>query len=202
MTETREKSASSSAIGERLRSLRKAHSLSIRLLAEKAGLSPNTISLIESNSTSPTVATLQTIANVLDIPLASFFTNAEQDDEVILIKATDQEHQVTPGLNVTVFPQHILDQCVQVLLFTIKPGLSSGSDPMIHPGDELVLCLEGELEYTVKDTTYRLKKLESLSFKGSLPHSWCNPGSVKTHFLVLITSENYHSFRAHTRPPG
>lgn len=202
MVEPRDNRSPTPEIGEKLRSLRKAQKLSIRVLAEKARLSPNTISLIESNSTSPTVATLQTIANALDIPLSAFFTRGEQDEDVILIEAQEQEKQATPGLNVSVFPAKVLGQRVRIMHFIIEPGVGSGNEPLVHPGDELVLCLQGELEYVVRDRVYRLKKQDGLAFKGDLPHSWFNRSRVEARFLVLITSEPDQSFRAHIRPGG
>lgn len=187
-------------ISEKIRFLRKAHKLSIRVLAQKAGLSPNTISLIESNATSPTVATLQTIANVFDVPLAAFFTNADQEAEIILIKAQDQSKQVTPGVSVSVFPGNVLNQRVRVMHFTINPGMSSGNESLVHPGDELVICMQGELEYVVQDRIYRLKQHDSLAFKANLPHAWTNRSQADCRFLVLITAEPDQAFRSHIRP--
>jgi transcriptional regulator with XRE-family HTH domain len=196
-TEPRENKPQNSEIGKRLKNFRKEREISIRVLAEKAGLSPNTISLIESNSTSPTVGTLQTIANVLDIPLAAFFIDMEQDDEVILIKELAEKKEVAPGLKVRVYPNNILDSRVQVMHFTVEPGGTSGTEKLFHHGDELVLCFEGEINYVVKDQAYVLKKEDSLAFKGNLPHSWYNSGQSEAHFLVLITTEFDLSFRSH-----
>jgi transcriptional regulator with XRE-family HTH domain len=200
MAVTRTNQTQPPGMGERLRALRKSQGYSIRVLAEKAGVSPNTISLIESNTTSPTVATLQTIANVLVVPLSAFFTSDEQTEEVIQIKGTEHERQVAPGLRVSVFPASVLDQRVRVMYFTIQPGIGSGNEPLVHPGDELVFCLQGELEYVVKDRVYRLKKQESLAFEASLPHSWYNRSQGETHFLVLVTTETDQSFRSHIQP--
>lgn len=200
MTEQRGNHSSSPEIGEKLRFFRKSKGLSIRVLAEKAGVSPNTISLIESNSTSPTVATLQALANVLDVPLSAFFTHDEKDEEVILIKALEQDEEVARGLNVSVFPTSILNQRVRVMHFSIAPGMESGNEALVHPGDELVLCLEGELEYVVKDRIYRLAEEESLAFKANLPHSWRNRSRAETRFLVMVTTETDQSFRSHMQP--
>ncbi|RPI87160.1 MAG: helix-turn-helix domain-containing protein [Chloroflexi bacterium] len=197
MTEQSENKSLAKSIGEKLKSLRKAHGFSIRALAERAELSPNTISLIESNTTSPTVATLQTIANVLDIPLADFFTTSKLDDDVIFIKARDQERQISPGLNVSFFPGQILDQRIRAMHFVIEPGMNSGDDFLCHPGEELVLCLEGELDYVVKDRTYHLEKQDSLAFKENIPHSWENRYQVEAHILVLITTEADQTFHSH-----
>lgn len=187
-------------IGEKLRLFRKERGLSIRVLAERAGLSPNTISLIENNSASPTVTTLYTIANVLDIPLSAFFIEGENGEEVRLIKAQDRERTVTPGVKVSVLPGDVLDRCVHILHFVVEPGKGSGNDQMVHPGDELVICIQGELEYRVKDTIYNLKEQDSLTFNAGFPHSFYNRSQAETHFLVLITTETDQSFRFHMQP--
>lgn len=187
-------------IGERLRYFRKDRGLSIRVLAERAGLSPNTISLIENNSASPTVTTLYTIANVLDIPLSAFFTEEEKGEEVRLIKAQDRERTVVPGVRVSALPEDVLERRVHILHFTMEPGMGSGMDQMVHPGDELVICTQGELEYRVRDQIYLLKERDSLSFDGSFPHSFYNRSRSATHFLVLITTETDQAFRFHMQP--
>lgn len=200
MTEGSEKSATSPGIGERLRSLRKERALSIRVLAERAGLSPNTISLIENNSASPTVTTLNTLANVLDIPLSAFFIEEENGELVRLVKAQERERMVAPGVRVSVLPGDVLDRRVHVLRFMVEPGKSSGGDQMLHPGDELVICTQGELEYRVNDTIYPLHEGDSLAFNGGSPHSFTNRSKAETRFLVLITTETDQSFRFHMQP--
>lgn len=187
-------------IGEKLRAFRKGRGLSIRLLSERAGLSPNTISLIENNSASPTVTTLYTIANVLDIPLSAFFTEDENGEEVRLIKAQDRERTVVPGVKVSVLPGDVLDRRVHILHFVVEPGKGSGKDQMSHPGDELVICIRGELEYRVLDKLYLLREQDSLAFKAGFPHSFFNSSQADAHFLVLITTETDQTFRFHMQP--
>src|SRR5512143_557339 len=70
-------------VGYRLRELRKQQGLSLRALAEKSGLSANTISLIENGKTSPSVATLQQIALALNITITAFFEVQVNHDPVI-----------------------------------------------------------------------------------------------------------------------
>ncbi len=61
----------SSAIGDRLRKLRTSKGISLRKLAETLGVSPATISMIESGKTRLSVARLQQIAAVLEVPSGS-----------------------------------------------------------------------------------------------------------------------------------
>jgi transcriptional regulator with XRE-family HTH domain len=204
MEERKEKSQNPPGIGAKLRIFRKKKGLSIRVLADRAGLSPNTISLIENNSASPTVTTLHTIANVLDIPLSAFFIENESDEDVRLVHASDREITDISGVKVSVLPDDVLDRRVHILHFVVEPGKDSGLDPMTHPGEELVICLQGELEYRVKDQIYNLKEQDSLAFDASYPHAFANRSRQEVHFLVLITTETDQQFRYHLRPavPG
>jgi DNA-binding XRE family transcriptional regulator len=56
-------------VGRGLRTLRTGRGLSIRALAEKSGLNVNTLSLIENGKTSPSVHTLQQLAQALEMPI-------------------------------------------------------------------------------------------------------------------------------------
>ena len=60
-------------VGHRLREFRATRGLSLRALAEQSGLNVNTLSLIENQRTSPSVSTLQQLAQTLQVPLSAFF---------------------------------------------------------------------------------------------------------------------------------
>ena len=61
-------------VGERVRSLRTALNMSVRSLASRAGFSPSFISQVENGLVSPSIASLERIASILDVTLAGFFT--------------------------------------------------------------------------------------------------------------------------------
>ncbi|NND90650.1 MAG: XRE family transcriptional regulator [Granulosicoccus sp.] len=56
-----------------LRSLRETQGLTARQLAERAGISAAMISRIENAQVSPSIATMTSLTNALDVPLASLF---------------------------------------------------------------------------------------------------------------------------------
>jgi transcriptional regulator with XRE-family HTH domain len=69
MTTTREQVQ----VGEQVRRLRTAQSLSVRTLAAWAGFSPSFISQVENGQVSSAIASLERIATVLVVTLAGFF---------------------------------------------------------------------------------------------------------------------------------
>jgi transcriptional regulator with XRE-family HTH domain len=70
------------AIGAALRSLRENQGLTARQLAEQSGISAAMISRIENSQVSPSIATMTSLTNALDVPLVSLFrdTLAERAD--------------------------------------------------------------------------------------------------------------------------
>ncbi len=59
----------------RIRAVRKMHGLSQRRLAERAGVTNGTISLIEQNKISPSVGSLKKVLDGIPMSLADFFSN-------------------------------------------------------------------------------------------------------------------------------
>jgi len=61
------------AIGAALKDLRESQALSARPLAEQSGVSAAMISRIESGQVSPSISTMSSLSEALDVPLASLF---------------------------------------------------------------------------------------------------------------------------------
>ena len=59
---------------------------------------------------------------------------------------------------------------------THRAPAHSGGKAMEHPGEELVLLLEGKLEFEVDGETFSLAAGDSLHFRTDRPHRWRNPG--------------------------
>jgi transcriptional regulator with XRE-family HTH domain/quercetin dioxygenase-like cupin family protein len=65
-------------IGEKLRSARQEQNLSLRELAAKAEISASMLSQIENGKANPSVRSLHSIADALDVPFDYFFPNREE----------------------------------------------------------------------------------------------------------------------------
>ena len=61
------------AIGRQVRVFRRRQEVTVAELATTTGLSIGMLSKIENGNTSPSLTTLQTLANALSVPLTSFF---------------------------------------------------------------------------------------------------------------------------------
>lgn len=176
-------------IGSRLRALRKRRGLSLRTLAALCSLSVNTISLVERGKTSPTVATLHRLATALGVSMAFFFEEEEQRS-VAFVKADRRTRTRSDNVIMENLGSGLRAQTMAPLLVILPPGAGSGNEPIVHLGHEFVFCLEGQIEYEIRDDRYLLDMGDSLIFEARLPHRWRNAGhSPSTVLLILQTQE-------------
>lgn len=176
-------------VGARVQAFREQLGLSMRGLAELCGLSPNTISLIERGTTSPTVSTLHQLATALRVPITALFEAKPGEARVIQTRPSQRPFYGSAAAQMESLGSGLRGQSLQSFLVTLAPGADSGPKTMSHSGHELVYCLAGTLEYEIDGQHYRLAVGESLVFESVLPHCWRNSCSEPTVFLLAFQSD-------------
>lgn len=172
-------------VGERLRTLRTERNLSQRTLAQLAGISPNSVSLIERDEISPSVATIQNLATALHVRVSYFFED-ETEQSVIHVKAHQRSGVDSQGVHIESIGSRIHAQEVEPFLVRLAPFTSSGEQPVIHAGHEFVYCVRGKLEYLIDGVIYEVETGDFLLFEASLPHLWRNPNEQDAEFLLML----------------
>ena len=180
-------------VGHALHALRAKHKLTIRELAEKSGLSMNTLSLIENAKTSPSVATLQQLAVALDLPITAFFENGAPLNRVAYIKSTDGSAVDFAHGTLKDLGAGLPERMIEPFVVTMKPSASSGSQPIVHTGCEFVYCLEGRIVYTIEERNYLLEPGDSLLFQAYLPHRWQNVELTPARTILVLCSAEPHN---------
>lgn len=173
-------------VGQALRLLRAKHGLSIRALAQKSGLAVNTLSLIENDKSSPSVATLQQLALALEVPITAFFENGSPKSRIAFTKASQRCGVVFAHGSLEDLGAGLPDRTVGPFVVTMKPNANSGAQPIVHTGHEFVFCLEGRMVYTIEDLTYLLEPGDSLLFESHLPHRWQNVEAVPARAILVL----------------
>lgn len=177
------------SLGERLRHLRTERRLSQRDLASLAGISTNSVSLIERGEISPSVSTLQSLAGALSIKVSYFFDD-EYSGDVLLVKG-DQRPVITGnGLVIEGVGKRLKGQEVEPFLITLEPHAMSGERQVVHPGQEFICCQEGKVEYLIDGQSYIVEKGDFLIFEATLPHIWRNPFDERAVFILVIQTPN------------
>jgi transcriptional regulator with XRE-family HTH domain len=186
-------------VGRHLRELRAERGVSIRLLADQSGLNVNTLSLIENGKSSPSVGTLQLLANALDVPITAFFEGNPHKSSISYLKASQRRRITFAHGTLEDLGTGLTLRGGQPLLVTMEPMADSGSTPIVHTGHEFVFCLEGQLMYLIESNLYQLEPGDSLLFEAHLPHCWRNMGSTPARLLLIMcpSDESDHPTMRH-----
>jgi transcriptional regulator with XRE-family HTH domain len=189
-------------VGLRLKAIRHERGLSLRALAEICELSPNTISLIERGASSPSVSTLQRLATALGVQITSFFTEPVEKLSIILTPAGERATSGSSSVVLESLGYGLEQQACDPFMVTLKEGASSGDRLMMHTGHELVLCLDGELDYEIAGEHHRLGPGDALLFHAELPHRWHNPSKDPARFVLVmqLKEERHESVDQHLHP--
>lgn len=174
-------------VGLRIRELRNGRGFALRALAEQCGLSANAISLIERGETSPTVSSLHQLATALEVPITDLF---EEKTEVasVHVKQDRGLRFRSNNLEMENLGTGLPNQQLQPFRMTIEPGSETTSEPITHPGQEFIYCLDGEIEYLVADQIYQLKSGDSLLLDATQPHSWRNITHLPATIILIFQS--------------
>jgi transcriptional regulator with XRE-family HTH domain len=184
----------SNDIGKRLRKLREDHQLSLRELARLSGVSVNALSLIERGQTSPSVSTLYRLVEAMGVSISAIFHDEPVRELIVYRPVLQRTRMLFPfgtweGLGGEAFIGRI-----QPFMLTLESKAGSGLQDIIHTGHEFVICLQGNLEYSVEGQIYTLQPGYSLLFAARLRHRWRNLGeTVMQAMIVLSGYEEYES---------
>jgi len=161
-------------IGSVLKKLRLEKGLTLQQLADMTSVTAAYISKLENEKVSPSIQTLQKIANSLEVSIIEFFENDLINDPCInppdswtkkLVKGwkADVRQMVKLVGNKKMQP-----------FFTTIPARGGAHEHYTHPGEEFVYVLEGQLSLNLNGETSELKPGTLAYFSALVPHTWIN----------------------------
>ena len=177
-------------IGRKLKAIRLRQGLTIQELAISSKVSPNMISRIERGLTIPSVQIFMKLADVFDKSVNYFVEEVSTTHEVVFTSNGKRDTTVYDdelNMHTESFTSGLRDPQFTSFLCTVPKGGSSGRQQMVHPGDELIVLLEGALQITIAGEIYRLEPGDSLSFKSHLPHRWDNIGEGDARVIWTLS---------------
>ena len=177
-------------LGMRLKEFRAKRGLSQTELAKLIGVTPSTISQVESNSIYPSLPALLKMAEVLGVEVSSFFqANADLSDRVIFpaaeaveVKLPDlPEHSIQAQLLTTVDSQ----TKAEPYLIEIPPHQTLPSHFFIHKGEEIGYVLAGKLQLKLSKAVYTARARDIIYLTSEMPSQWKNPGPGPARLLWI-----------------
>jgi transcriptional regulator with XRE-family HTH domain len=176
--------------GEIIREVREKRKITMKEVAEAAGLSESLISQIETNKVSPSLDSLLTIADILEIDPDYLFKDLKKSPAVTIVKASERKSLTQEGLafhQLSSIADDSLDHAVEAYLLEIQPGFKKGSQDYGHIGRELGVILEGSGVFRYGKNDYKLDEGDTVSFSSDVPHVLTNTSDKLMRAVWVIT---------------
>ena len=169
-------------LGAKLRAARRAHGFTLDQLAAAAGLTKGFLSRVERDETSPSVASLVALCEVMSLDVGELFAVSD---------ATLVRRGTAPAINLggTGVSERLMtprrESRLQLVHTIAEPGGTGGTDfYTINCQLEVVYVLKGAVEVVFTDRRQALVAGDALTFPGNEPHTWSN--TSQTHAAELI----------------
>ncbi|MCO1578744.1 helix-turn-helix domain-containing protein [Crossiella sp. SN42] len=170
-------------LGANLRERREALGISLSELARRSGIAKGTLSQLESGSGNPTIETVFSLSNALDVPVSGLLTEAV-DPDVVVVRSADLE--VLSGEAVDLRLLRRIEHggaVVEVYDQRVRPGVVQESAG--HPGFEHTAVVTGTLRVTVHGRAHEIGPGDYVRFRAGTPHQYAAvDGEVRSVLLL------------------
>lgn len=177
-------------IGDKIRTLREARNLSVKILAEISGVSTSMISQIEHEKVSPSLSTLKKILDAMDETIISLVQLGNKQNSIKgLIKKEDRMKViVSPGVHYEVLST--MNKTYSMFVSYLNPG-SGTEDFFIHEGLESGLIIQGKVELTIGETKVIMENGDSITHSSTIPHKWRNIGDETVVGIWVVSPPSF-----------
>src|SRR3954453_12847394 len=180
------------AVGAQVKTMRQAMKLTASEVAQAADLSVAMLSKIENGQTAPSLATLQSLAIALNVPITALFTKFDQKRDATFVKAGQGlviDRRGTRAGHRYELLRHSGHAPVKIEPFLITLDETSDAYPVFqHAGYEFIYMLSGAVTYRHADRSYLLQPGDSLFFDAEAPHGPEELRRLPARYLSLIVS--------------
>ena len=164
-----------SSVGKRIQTYRTKLDMSVYDLAQKSGIDEKVINSIEKGQVLPALGVLTKLSRALGQRLGTFMDDQFKPDPIVT-RAVDLEagKVAREGFNDHGYASYSLalgkpDRHMDP--FRIEFAADGTSEPSSHEGEELIICLAGEVELVYGDKTSILKAGDTAYYNSVVKHS-------------------------------
>jgi transcriptional regulator with XRE-family HTH domain len=180
------------AVGAQVKGLRLSLNITASEVAQAAGLSVAMLSKIENGQTAPSLATLQSLSQALNVPITALFVKYDQKHDATFVKAGQGlviDRRGTRAGHRYELLGHSVRSPIKMEPFLITLDETSDAYPVFqHAGHEFIYMLSGEVTYRHADRSYLLQPGDSLFFDAEAPHGPEELRRLPARYLSIIVT--------------
>ena len=176
--------------GEKIRTVRERSGVTLKAVAQKAGVSESHVSQIERNKVSPAIDTLLTLADVLDINLEFLFEEYHKTRPVEVTHKNERRQIVEGDIlyeEIAGASKNDGQHALESYEITIPVDAKTYRGSYGHLGKEIGYILEGKCQLHYENFVYELQAGDSVSFSANSPHTLVNIGDTAVRAIWTVT---------------
>lgn len=176
-------------MGHRLRDLRQKRSISQTELARLVGVTPSTISQVESGAILPSLPALLKMAEILIVDVGAFFQSKPGSPRVVF-QAGDAVEMKLPAfsddaIQVRALAPAVSDPQAEPFLVEIPTGQTLATHFFFHKGHEMGYLLTGSLEMKIGPDTHTIEPGDIVYLTAEMPSQWRTTSTTPAKLLWL-----------------
>lgn len=175
-------------LGSQLKNARERKKYTLKQLSEITGLSIGFISQVERGQTDPSLSSLKSLSNALDIKLRDLF-DQEGAAHILVRKGEGSLLKIDAAVQCELLASS-LNKTMEPMIKVISPGGESGLVTP-HSGEEFIYIIDGTLQVQIGDANYTLNEGDSVYFQANQTHAWKNNASFSCQVLWVMTPPCY-----------
>ena len=170
-------------IGNKIKRMRIERGLTQEELANRCELSKGFISQVENDLTSPSIATLIDILEILGTNLKEFFSD-DKDEKITYTYDLDLKYKL-----MWLVPNAQKNEMEPIMITIEAGGKYIEEEP--HEGEEFGYVLSGSIILHLGDKSYKVRKNESFYFKPRANHYISNNGKTTAKVIWISTPPTF-----------
>jgi len=179
-------------VGLAIKNIRIKKKISLKEVAARSGISSSMLSQIEKGNANPSLNTIKSVANVLNIPLFKLFLeNTDQKSEINILKKEDRKIMSTKDIDYELITPNVPTN-LEVMKMTLKKkGSETSLTPKPHKGEEIALVLNGKVEIIIEESTATMVSGDSVYIPTAKNHKWKNLYDGESIIIFAVTPPEF-----------
>lgn len=175
-------------LGYRLNRIRQIRGETLAEVAEKVGVSPQFLSMVEKGRSGISINNLKKLARHYNESLASLIDQEAPAGDVIPL-ATARKLYFGEGVEARLLTRETDDEHFEPIYYMLQPGATLG--PFQHDGSEFAYVTEGHVQLELKDAVsgevaqHEMHPGDSIHYLGSKWHSYHNTSAGVAAFMCI-----------------
>jgi len=171
----KEKQKNVKGVGNKIRTIREAKSLSLEDLAKITGFEVDLLAKIEKNEVQPQLGTIMKLSKALDSAFSrllsdlgdKFYSVTRKNEQTAVVRSTSQKGKKQVYTYKTLAPD-VKGKHMEALIVELEENPKA--EMSVHDGEEFIYVLNGCVALTIGEDSFDLEPGDSVYYLSTIPH--------------------------------